>query len=152
MNYAFEIIETELQPVLSQRHVTSFENLPIVIGKTYDAIFSFLAEIDEPPFDMPFIAYYNMDMAQLDVEIGVPVARPIESRDNMHASYIPAGKKAVGMYKGPYQGMREIYEAMNQWLSEHHHDPTGVVYEFYYNSPDEVPESELLTKIMFLLK
>jgi hypothetical protein len=30
--------------------------------------------------------------------------------------------------------------------------PAGVVYEYYYNSPMEVPESELLTKIEFVLK
>lgn len=31
-------------------------------------------------------------------------------------------------------------------------EPTGVVYEYYYNSPQEVTESELLTEIEFLLK
>jgi effector-binding domain-containing protein len=151
MKYAFEVIDTELQPVLSERHVTSVDNLPLVIGKAYDEIFGYLAEMDESATDMPFVAYYNLDMENLEVEIGVPVARPIETKDNVHASYIPAGKKAVGMYMGPYQGMTEIYEAMNLWLAENHHEATGVVYEFYYNSPDEVPESELLTKVMFLL-
>jgi len=39
-----------------------------------------------------------------------------------------------------------------QWISEIGHTPTGVAYEFYYNAPGEVPESELLTKIVFPLE
>ncbi len=56
------------------------------------------------------------------------------------------------MYQGPYNEMEPVYEAMNEWLEENEYEPTGVIYEFYYNSPEEVPESELLTKIMFLLE
>ena len=56
------------------------------------------------------------------------------------------------MYKGPYKDMESTYEALGKWMEAHGHIPTGVVYEFYYNSPTEVPESELLTEIEFLLK
>lgn len=44
------------------------------------------------------------------------------------------------------------YEAINHWLAEQKEEPTGVVYEYYYNSPAEVPETELMTKVLFLLK
>ena len=48
--------------------------------------------------------------------------------------------------------MGPTYEAMAKWMNDNGHQPTGVVYEFYNNSPMEVPESELLTKIVFLLR
>jgi len=48
--------------------------------------------------------------------------------------------------------MEPVYNAMMQWINENGHMPTGVSYEFYYNSPAEVQESELLTKIVFPLK
>ena len=38
MDYKFEIIETEVQPVLSLRTVTSVSNLPQELGKAYNAI------------------------------------------------------------------------------------------------------------------
>lgn len=41
---------------------------------------------------------------------------------------------------------------LTKYMSEKGYEPTGVVYEYYYNSPDEIPESELLTKVEFLLK
>jgi len=48
--------------------------------------------------------------------------------------------------------MEEPYKVIMQWIDDQGHKPTGVYYEFYYNSPAEVPESELLTKIVIPLK
>lgn len=152
MYYGIELFETAAQPVLSQRHVTSVDQLPLVIGKAYEAIFGHLYQLGEQPADMPFVAYYNMDMSALEVEIGVPVARMLEGSAAIKSGEIPAGKKVAGMYQGPYAGMTEIYDALNQWMAERAIEPTGVVYEFYYNSPEEVSESELLTKVVFLVK
>jgi effector-binding domain-containing protein len=152
MSYAIEMVETAAQPVIYQKHVTSVDQLPLVIGKAYESVFGYLYERGEQPADMPFIAYYNMDMAALEVEIGVPVSRVFEETPDIHSGEIPAGKKVISMYQGPYSGMTAIYDAMNQWMAERSIEPTGVVYEFYYNSPEEVPESELLTKVVFLVK
>lgn len=44
------------------------------------------------------------------------------------------------------------YEAMKRWIKEKGYTPSGAAYEFYYNSPADVPESGLLTKIMFPVK
>jgi len=41
---------------------------------------------------------------------------------------------------------------MTGWMQKNQYIPTGVAYEFYLNSPEEVQESELLTRIMFPLK
>jgi effector-binding domain-containing protein len=93
-----------------------------------------------------------MDMDNLSVEMGFALNREAPGTDTIKAGFIPAGKKAVTLYKGAYRDMAPVYEAMSKWISESGHKPTGVVYEHYYNSPDEVPESELLTKIVFLLE
>ena len=152
MNNKFEVVETATQPVLSMRAVTKVGNLPEVLGKAYNEIMAYLGELGVQPVDAPFAAYYNMDMENLKVEIGFPVGKAIAGQDKIVASQILGGKKAVCLYKGPYKEMGPIYKAMTQWINENGHHSTGVVYEFYYNSPIEVPESELLTKIMFLLK
>lgn len=48
--------------------------------------------------------------------------------------------------------MEPVYNEMMLYMAENELEPVGVAYEFYYNSPEEVPEKELLTKIMFPLK
>lgn len=152
MSYKFELTEQPAQPVLSMRTRTSVSNLPQELRRAYTAIIGYLDEIGEKPIDAAFAAYYNMDMENLDVEIGFPVAKPIEGKGEVLSGQIPAGKQVSHLYKGPYAQMEPVYNALTQWMGENGHTPTGVVYEFYYNSPMDVPESELLTKIVFPVK
>ena len=152
MSYNFVVTEEPAKPILSIRIRTAVGNLPQELGKGYQAIFQYLTEMGEKPLDAPFAAYYNMDMQDLDVEMGVPVAKPLAGQGDIKPGEIPSGKRVSCVYKGPYDQTEPVYNAMMQWINENGHTPTGVAYEFYYNSPMEVPESELLTKIVFPLK
>ena len=152
MNYNIKLEEKQAQQVLSIRRITSMGNLPQEIGKAYNSIIQYLNELGEQPADAPYTAYYNLDMENLDVEMGFPVSKKLAERDEIKANEIPAGKYAECTYKGPYAEMAPVYDAMNQWMAEKGLEATGIAYEVYYNSPGEVAESELLTKIMFPLK
>jgi len=152
MDYRFQLTDMPAQPVLSIRKRTAVGNLPQELGKAYGAIMQHISETGGKPLDAAFAAYYNMDMENLDVEMGFPVEKPIPGKGEIRSGEIPAGKQASCMYKGPYSEMAPVYEAMTRWIAENGQTPTGVCYEFYYNSPMEVPESELLTKIVFLLE
>ena len=152
MGYMYQIIETEAQPALMIKIVTSVSNLPNEVRRVYSSIIAYMAGKGEQPLGPAFIAYYNMDMERLEVEIGFPVAKAIAGKGDIISSQIPAGKKATCFYKGPYSDLGSSYEDLAKWINDRGYVPAGVVYEFYYNSPEEVPESELLTKIEFLLK
>jgi effector-binding domain-containing protein len=152
MGYKIELNEQGAQPVLSIRKTTAVESLPQEIGKAYGSIIQYLNEIGEQPTEAPFTAYYNLDMEHLDVEMGFPVSKQLTGRGEIKASEIPSGKYAVCMYKGPYAEMVPAYDAMNQWIGETGLAALGTSYEIYYNSPAEVPDSELLTKIMLPVK
>lgn len=152
MEQIFEVIQTPAQPVLSIRKITSVAQLPQLIGSVFHDIIDYLSEKGLQPADAPFACYYNMDMENLDVEIGFPVMAALPGRGEIKSGEIPAGNKAATLYVGPYQDMGPTYEAMNKWVTDNGYEATGVVYELYYNSPMEVPENQLLTKIVFLLK
>jgi Transcriptional regulator, effector-binding domain/component len=152
MSYKFELTEQKEQPVLSIRKRTDVGNLPQELGKAYNAIIQYIGEIGEEAAGAAFAAYYNMDMENLDIEMGFPVLKPIAGKGEIKPGKIPAGKQVSCMYKGPYAQMEPVYEAITQWMKENGHIPTGVCYEFYYNSPMDVPENELLTKIVFLIE
>ncbi len=152
MGYQFNLTDEKEQPLLSVRKRTSVGNLPQELGKAYGAIMQYLGELGEETEGPAFAAYYNMDMEDLDVEMGFLVPKSIAGKGEIQAGCIPAGKQASYLYKGPYTEMEPAYNAMLAWVAENGLEPTGVSYEFYYNSPMEVPESELLTKITFPLK
>ena len=152
MNNQFELTDQKEQPVISIRKTTSVGNLKEELGQAFMAVIQYLVELGETPAGPVFACYYNMDMEHLDVEMGIPVSKPLAGRGEIAAGSIPAGKQASVVYKGAYTEMKEVYEGLTGWIESNGHIPTGVVYEFYINSPMEVPESELLTKIVFLVK
>ena len=68
----FEILQKREQPALFIRTKTKVENLPALIGESYGKMEAYLKEIGEYLSEAPYVAYFNMDMQNLDVEIGFP--------------------------------------------------------------------------------
>jgi effector-binding domain-containing protein len=153
VDYQFAVSDQPAQPVLSKRTVIPVSALPQELGKAYREIITYLGEIGEmAAVDSAFAAYYNMDMEHLDVEMGFAVTKSLPGKGEIKAGEIAAGKQVSYLYKGPFEGLKPVYNALLQWIGENGHTPTGIAYEFYYNSPNEVPESDLLTKIILPLE
>jgi effector-binding domain-containing protein len=139
------------QPTLIIRKTTAIADLPGLIGESYHKIVGYLDEIGELMSDVPFVAYHNMDMQNLDVEMGFPVSRPFPGNDEVKPGIIPEGKVIFCMYRGAYAGMEPLYGEMSKWMTDNGYEPEIPVYEYYYNDP-EFPESEWLTKIVMPIK
>ena len=152
MGYLMQIVETEKQPVMSVQTTTSVGKMPEVVGAVYGQIVGYSGKRAENHWGQRLLPCYNMDMEHLNVEIGFPVAAEMEGRGDIQLRWIPAGKKATGYHKGPYNEIGILYDKLGSWITGKGYEPTGVVYEYYFNSPEEIPPSELLTKVEFLLK
>lgn len=151
MTYQVEKIERPKTHVLSIRTRAAVQDLPNALGEAYAAIGQYMGESGMPPAGPPFVAYYNEDMQDLDLEIGFPVASPIEGKGEIQASEIPGGTFASCLHVGPYIGIEPAYKAVMDWIETEGVDPTGVSYELYLNDPDEVEAADLQTQILFPL-
>jgi len=152
MIFGLKCEKLKAQPVLAVRTRTKMEDLPKTIGENYGKIMGYITELGEQVVDAPYTAYYNLDMQDMDVEMGFPVSKMFPEKGDIKPREIPAGKAVTCMYKGPYSQMEEPYNHIMKWIAEEGYEPTGVYYEYYYNSPGEVPESELLTRIVIPVK
>jgi effector-binding domain-containing protein len=151
MEQICEWIETKDQPVLCIRTTARAEELPQLIGQSYGTIMQVMAEKGLQYSGEPYVAYYNLDMQNLDVEMGFPLAESAEGKGEVKPGVIPAGKKATTLYVGPYPEMSRAYEALTKFVQEQGLEPTGVAYEHYLNGPD-TPPAELKTRIVFPVK
>jgi len=152
MDFRCEIREQVAQPTLSIRVRTPITNLPSLLGESYGKIAEYLAELGEEPAGAPFTAYYNMDLQDLDVEIGFPVAKFLDSKDDIQANEVPGGKVGYALHTGRYGVIAPAYDALTQFVKEQGYEPTGVSYEFYLNDPEETPQEKLQTQIIFPLR
>ncbi len=152
MTYPCEIKEQPAQPTLSIRTQTSVQNMPQVLGQVFGEIAQYLGRLGEQPAGMPYTAYFNMDMQNLDVEIGFPVARPLPAQGQIQPSEIPGGQVATCLFVGPYDQLGLAYEALTKYATDQGFSPTGAAYEFYLNDPRQEPKQEPQTLILFPLK
>lgn len=152
MSYNCELLEGSPQPTLSIRTITPVQNLPQEFGKAFGVIAQYLGTLGEEPAGAPYAAYFNMDMDNLEVEIGFPVSKALPEKDNIQSTEIPGGKSARCLYTGPYNQIERAYNALTEWVKENGYEATGVAYEFYLNDPEEVTPEELMTHIVFPLK
>ena len=152
MNYQFEFLEKAAQQVISIRTRSSVENLPQVLGGAYGSIMNYLNEMGLEPAGAPFVGYFNMDIQDLDIEVGFPVSKSLAGKGELKPSEIPAGPQVSCLHIGPYSQSEPAYNAIMEWIAANGHTSTGVCYEFYLNDPANTLESELQTKIVIMLK
>jgi effector-binding domain-containing protein len=152
MEYACELLDRSTQPTLSIRTRTDVGSLPELMGKSFGSIAQYLGELGEQSLGPPFTAFYNMDMQDLDVEIGFPVSEGIKGSDEISTSEFAGGKYAACLYIGPYSEMEPAYAALSTWIDAQDYQATGIVYEVYLNDPGTTPPEDLQTQILFQLK
>jgi len=148
MDDGVKLVELTGENTLCIRTRASMETLPMTIGGCYSRILEYLEILGEECAGIPYVAYYNLDMTNMDVEIGFPVAKPLPASGDIKPGHGASGLCVEAMYKGPYSAMVMTYNYVAEWMHEHGYENAGPYYEYYYNSPMEVPESELLTKIV----
>jgi effector-binding domain-containing protein len=146
------------QPVLSIKAKVPEKALPEFVTKSYEKIISYLDELGEKPNGIPFIAYYNIDTENLrgdgtwNMEVGFPVSKVWPAKGEIKPAEILKGKTISCIYKGAYTGLGEAYSKLTEWINKNNHHSLNISYEYFYNSPADVPEEELLTRIVLLIK
>ena len=147
-----EIIKTEEKKALTVRMFSPVAKLPENIGSIYGEVATLIQQKGYGFAGAPFVMYYNMDMDNLDIEAGFPVAGPAEGEGRVKLSRIPGGEKATALHTGPYDTLEKTYTELSNFVQEKGREPEEFMYEEYLNSPEEVKPEELQTRIYFILK
>ncbi len=151
MEYKCEVYHQESQPTFSIRTRTAASQIPQVLAESYGKINQYLKSLGEQPGGAPYVAYYNMDMQDLDIEIGFPTTSKLPGQGPIQSGEMPAGKYSSCLHKGPYSELAPAYQALSEFLKSQNLHPSGVAYEFYLNDPNEVAQEEIKTLIVFPL-
>ena len=132
--------ERDAQPTLSIHTSAAVQDLPGIFGEAFGAVMQYLGQLGEHPASMPYAAYRNMDLQDLDVEIGFPVARPLPGEGRIQSGEIPGGKWATLLHVGPYDQIHAGWEALTAAIAATGRTIAGPAYEFYLDGPETPPE------------
>jgi effector-binding domain-containing protein len=151
MTYLCEITNQPAQPSLSIRTRAAVQDLPAAMGRCFGAIVNYVMSLGQQPVGPAYAAYFNMDMADLDVEIGFGLASPLPGQGEIAATWLPGGDVASTVHEGPYDGVGPAYEALTAWVQAQGRQPSGLAYEYYLNDPSQAGEPPR-TRIVFPLR
>ena len=151
MNSEPKIDERAEQPYMGIRTVTPWQQLPTLIPRFIGEVFGFLGQQGIEPRGAPFIRYHVIDMdGELDIEVGVPIARSASGNGRVEAGSLPAGRYASLIHTGPYDQLVQANRALLDWIASTgatidqrptpRGDAFGSRYESYLSEPDEKPE------------
>ncbi len=152
MPYSCEISSIDPHPAVTIKSRVNVEDLPDVFASSFESLVEYLEEIDEDIAGPPFAIYYNVEMEDLDVEMGLPVTRDIPGKGNITSREIAIEKAASTIHTGPYEEIESAYLALAEWMNDNGHEPEGASYEFYLNDPGTTAPEDLQTVIFIPVK
>ncbi|GIJ47998.1 hypothetical protein Val02_48840 [Virgisporangium aliadipatigenens] len=90
----------------------------------------------------PFARYPEVGMGSLVIEGGVTIAGPAPTvlDDGIEALHIEAGRAAVAVHRGPYDGLPESYQQIEKWMRDQGLTAAGAPWETYLTDPGERPD------------
>jgi effector-binding domain-containing protein len=128
------------------------KDLPAVIPQLIGKVAPYLAELGKTSMKPPFVAYYNEDGDNLDVQIGWITAEQLKGKDEIVSGTIGGGKAVSVMYIGAYRDLWEAHDAAHKFIAEKGYQHAHQAYEIYIDDPTNVPESELRTQVVVMIK
>jgi len=151
------------QPYAAIPAEVSMDGFGDLLGPLWGEVFGWLGTRGIEPAGPPLIRYKVIDMERtMQIEVGVPVAAPIDGDDRVIGGVLPAGRYAVLSHFGDYSGLVEANGALLDWVAAEGEsvdqrptgggDAFGGRVEFYPTDPEEEPDpSKWQTDVAFRL-
>lgn len=152
MPYNCELTAIDPHWALVIKSRVNVEGLAEVFANSFASLVEYLEELGEDIIGPPFAIYHNVEMEELDVEMGLPVAGSLPGKGDIVPREILIQRAASTVHTGPYEDIESAYVALAEWMNDNGHEPEGASYEFYLNDPGSTDPLELQTMIFIPVK
>lgn len=103
---------------------------------------------------MVYGSYFNspeeVPEEQLEYEIGFSFEGDLKLQEGkLGFKEIPEHSVLAAIHKGPYDNVGPVIHAIAEYAYKNGYDIVGPLTEVYLNSPEDVPQSDLLTEVRF---
>ena len=127
----------EVEPVL-----TAAIRLTVPRGEIQEVMGPAIAEVMETVAAQgvgpagPWLTHHlRMDPEVFDLEVCVPVSRPVTPAGRVVPSGLPAATVAQATYAGPYEGLSGAWGELMAWIAEQGRTPAPGLWEVYRINP-----------------
>jgi effector-binding domain-containing protein len=113
------VAERQAQPYVSIRERVTMQDIGSVLPPLTPQVFAWLGERGIQPAGLPFWKYDVIDMDRfLEVEVGVPVAVPVDGGGRVLPGVLPAGRYATLRHIGHPAELYDATVALLEWAGQ----------------------------------
>ncbi len=149
MGYEITIQDRAEVAIASVRKEIDQSQLGHWIEEACGQIFPALGAAGLHPTGPMVCRYHTWADDRTDCEIGFPISG--DPPEALQASATPAGRNAVTIHVGRYEGLPNAYEAIGAWMDAEGLTPGVGPYEVYLDEADESRADELRTEVVWPL-
>jgi effector-binding domain-containing protein len=114
-----QVTERSRQPYLAIPFTVTMATFPQAADTGFPQLLGWLSEHGVTLAGPPFIRYRVVDMAaELEIEIGAPIAEPVPGSGPIQAGELPAGRYVTLVHTGPYDGLAAANGALQDWARD----------------------------------
>jgi DNA-binding transcriptional MerR regulator len=126
----------DVQPTARVLIRTRVDDLAAVIGPAYADLFTALAAQQVAAAGPAGARYFGDDPDDdLDVELFIPVDRPVRAHGRVAPGELPAALLAATVHTGGYDSVCVAYHSLGRWIAEHGRELAGPAEERYLVPP-----------------
>jgi DNA-binding transcriptional MerR regulator len=128
--------------IVAVRLRTPLSALAARAAETFGALFRHVATSRARPDGPPLSLYHGpeFDEDDMDVEMCVPVDRPLSGAGPIGGRELPAAMVAATLHEGPFEELGAAYAALHRFLAERGHETAGPAREIYVVGPGQVTD------------
>ena len=153
MNYHCQIETRPEQQTVAVRTHTPVTAVGSIVGHLYGQVMQYVGAMGAQPAVRPLS--WPITTWTWRIWTSQPVSpwmRAPPARREITGDVLPAGDYATCMHVGPYDQVGPAYGALTEFVQQQGRTPTGVAYEFYFNSPEDTPPAQLQTLVLYPLQ
>lgn len=151
-----EIIDLPETPVLFLSYIGNYDDYASTLFEedSWDKLYNYASTNNILPINEGYwgICYDDTGITNVDkcrFYACITITKSIKSRlvDEIKNMTLPTGKYAVYIHKGSYNELHSFYKSTLLSIPQRYVLGNGLILERYLNSPNDTPESELLTEV-----
>ncbi len=150
---SYEIVDRPAQPVASIRVKCKPAETSATLAVLLPEVLAHVNACGGKLAGVPFSRYHSpLDgkEAEVDLEAGIPVAKPIPEQGRVKNSELPAGWTACVWHVGPYDGLTEAHGKLRAHVATQGLKSRGGPWEIYWTDPGMVPDPAKWRTQLFL--
>ena len=137
---SYQVVEREAQPVATIRVKCKPSEISATLSVLLPEVMAHVNAIGVRLTGAPFSRYHAIGDDEVDIEAGLPVAKPITEKGRVKSSELPAGKAVTVWHVGPYEKLGEAHHQLRAHLAANGLKARGGPWEIYWTDPGMVPE------------